>query len=360
MPYVRQIVAEKANIINHNKKIYGSFAEIGAGQEVVNYFFKAGRASGTVAKSMSAYDMIFSDLIYGKAGRYVCEKRLSQMLNHEYSLLENRLKKTRGKNTCFFAFADTVAVSTLKKDHMSSHHGWMGVRFQSKPLKKYDEILLHVNLKDRTRLQQYEVLGVLGVNLIYSAFYEKKTASALVSSLVDNFEKNRIEIDLIKCQGPSFSKLHTTQLNLELMKQGLTPIVVLNPTAQSPLDVFYEKPMVLHTSTISPIKKPKALSFQLTRQLQPSIKNQIVHNTNYWYELKKALRQYTSKELHFCLSENEFKKFISEKTYPDHTLIQVMGKFFDKKTKLYVKKPRSSKKSSFVQWLEKEGKVQWV
>lgn len=360
MPYVQQIVAEKANIINHNKKIYGSFAEIGAGQEVVNYFFKAGRASSTVAKSMSAYDMVFSDLIYGKAGRYVCEKRLSQMLNHEYSLLENRLKKTKGKNTCFFAFADTVAVSTLKKDYITSHHGWMGVRFQSKPLKKYDEILLHVNLKDRTRLQQYEVLGVLGVNLIYSAFYEKKTTSALISSLVDNFEKNRIEIDLIKCQGPSFSKLQTTRLNLELLKQGLTPIVVLNPTAQAPLDVFYEKSLILHTSKNSPIKKPKALSFQLTRQLQSTSKNAIIHNTRYWYELKKALRQYTSKELHFYLSENEFKQFISEKTYPDHTLIQVMGKFFDKKTKLYVKKSKAFKKPSIVHWLEKEGKIQWV
>jgi len=361
MPYVRQIVAEKANIINHNKKIYGSFAEIGAGQEVVNYFFKAGRASGTVAKSMSAYDMIFSDLIYGKAGRYVCEKRLSQMLNHEYSLLENRLKNTRGRGTCFFAFADTVAVSTLRQDQTTSHHEWMGVRFQSKPLKKYDEILLHVNLKDLTRLQQYEVLGVLGVNLIYSAFYGKKTASALTSSLVDNFEKNRIEIDLIKCQGPSFTKLRTSLLNLELLKQGLTPIVVFNPEAQAPLDIFYEQSVILHTSKTPLIKKAKTLSFQLTRQLQSFAKNQIVHNTNYWYEIKKALRQYTSKELHFCLSENEFKKFISEKTYPDQNLIQVMGKFFDKKTKLYVKKnPNSSKKSSVAQWLEKEEKIQWI
>ncbi len=360
MPYVRQMVAEKANIINHNKKIYGTFAEIGAGQEVVNYFFKAGRSSGTVAKSMSAYDMVFSDLIYGKSGRYVCEKRLSQMLNHEYSLLENRLKKTRGKNTCFFTFADTVAVSTLKKDLISSHHGWMGLRFQSKPLKKYDEMLLHVNLKDRTRLQQYEVLGVLGVNLIYSAFYEKKTASALVSSLVDNFEKNRIEIDLIKCKGPSFTRLQTAQLNLELLKQNLTPIVVLTPTAQAPLDVFHEKSLVLHTSNTAPIKKSTALSFKLTRKLQSKNQNLIIHNTRYWYKLKKALRQYTSKDLHFCLSEQEFKQFISEKTYPNQNLIQVMGKFFDKKTKLHVKKTNSLKIPSIIQWLEKEGKIQWI
>ena len=367
MPYVRQIVAEKANIINHNKKIYGTFAEIGAGQEVVNYFFKAGRASGTVAKSMSAYDMVFSDLIYGKAGRYVCEKRLSQMLNHEYSLLENRLKKTRGRQTCFFTFADTVAVSTVTKDHISSHHGWMGVRFQSKPLKKYDEILLHVNFKDRTRLQQYEVLGVLGVNLIYSAFYEQKTASALVSSLVDNFEKTRIEIDLIKGQGPSFQKLQTTNLNLELLKQDLTPLIVLAPFAQAPLDVFYEKPLLVYTSNTCPIQKPKALAFKLVRRQASSsskAQNIIIHNTRYWYELKDALRKYTSKELHFCLSEQEFKQFINEKTYPKQNLIQVMGKFFDKKTKLYVQKTNSfSRKEQgqdLLQWLEKENKIQWI
>ena len=359
MPYVRQIVAEKANIINHNKKIYGSFAEIGAGQEVVNYFFKAGRSSSTVAKSMSAYDMVFSDLIYGKSDRYVCEKRLSQMLNHEYSLLENRLKKTKGKGTCFFTFADTVAVSTLKKDHISSHHGWMGLRFQSKPLQKYDEILLHVNLKDRTRLQQYEVLGVLGVNLIYSAFYEKKTAPALISSLVDNFEKNRIEIDLIKCQGPSFKQAH---FSLELLKQDLTPILVFTPMIQAPLDVFYEKSLVLHTANTPPIKKSAALCFQLTRQLTSASKTQnfIIHNTRYWYELKKALRQYTSKELHFCLSESEFKQLINKNTYPEQNLIEVMGAFFDKKTKLYVKNTSTFKLPPIVQWLKEEGKIQWI
>ena len=362
MPYVRQIVAEKANIINHNKKIYGTFAEIGAGQEVVNYFFKAGRASGTVAKSMSAYDMVFSDLIYGKAGRYVCEKRLSQMLNHEYSLLENRLKKTRGKKTCFFTFADTVAVSTVKEDQDSSHHGWMGLRFQSQPLKKYDEILLHVNLKDRTRLQQYEVLGVLGVNLIYSAFYGKKTAPALISSLVDNFEKTRIEMDLIKGQGPSFKKLKNSDLNMELLKQGLTPLIVLTPSAQAPLDVFYEKSLLLYTSNQPLIQKPKALAFKLVRKLQSSSQqNRIIHNTNHWYELKQALRQYTSKELYFCLSEQEFKQFINEKNYPKQNLMQVMGQFFDKKTKLYVKKTEGQKKEQgLVQWLEHKNKIQWV
>ena len=171
MPYLRQIAAEKANIINNNKKIYGAFAEIGAGQEVSNHFFKAGLASQTIAKSMSAYDMTFSDLIYGKASRYVCEERLTQMLNHEYSLLKNRLQKTKGKKCSFFAFADTVASSTIKKTKGGPRqHGWMGLRFQSRPMGPTSDILLHLHLKDRTRLQQYEVLGVLGVNLIHNVF----------------------------------------------------------------------------------------------------------------------------------------------------------------------------------------------
>jgi len=177
---------------------------------------------------------------------------------------------------------------------------------------------------------------------------------------VDNFEKKRIEIDLIKCQGPSFSKLQTTCLNLELLKQGLTPIVVLNPTAQAPLDVFYEKSLILHNSKDSPIKKNKTLSFQITRQPQTTSQNTIIHNTRYWHELKKALRQYTSKELNFCLSENEFKQFISKKSYPDHNLVQVMGKFFDRKTTLYTRKSKAFKKPSIVGWLEKEGKIQWI
>lgn len=338
MPYVRQIVAEKANIINHNKKIYGTFAEIGAGQEVVNYFFKAGLASQTIAKSMSAYDMTFSDLIYGQSERYVCEKRLSQMLNHEYSLLENRLKKSRGSHSCFFAFADTVAVSTLKKNQISNHHGWMGLRFQSQPQTKYNEILLHLNLKDRTRLQQYEVLGVLGVNLIHTAFYIQKTATPMIQSLVDNFEKTRVEIDVLKCKGPCFKNINTTQLNLKLLDQNLTNITVFNPEITAPLDSFYSKSILLYSEEKNFHKKLKTkyYPFEVRKNNKKlsKLKSVIVHNCNHWHELKNTLRQYTDKEIILYLSSKELAQFLNEKAYSPLNIIQALGLFFDKKTKI--------------------------
>ena len=342
MPYLKQIVAEKANIINRNKKIYGTFAEIGAGQEVVNHFFKAGLASQTIAKSMSAYDMTFSDLIYGKAGRYVCEKRLSQMLNHEYSLLKNRLKSKKS-NCCFFAFADTAAVSTFKKSNKANHHGWMGLRFQAHPGAVYDEILLHLNLLDRTRLQQYEVLGVLGVNLIHTAFYGKKQASSMIHALVDNFEKTRVEIDVMKCRGPHFKNLNTFSLNKELLKQDLTPIIVMNPRITAPMDAFYSRSIVLHSGGFTRSaylkiqKKLKPLSFLCIKNKNAPSKCSsatIIHTCKYWHELKNTIRQYTDQEIMIYLSPKELAEFLNEKNYSSLNMIQVMGIFFDRKTKI--------------------------
>ena len=365
MPYVRQIAAEKANIINHNKKIYGTFAEIGAGQEVVNYFFKAGLASQTVAKSMSAYDMVFSDHIYGKSERYVCEQRLTQMLQHEFSLLESRLKHTRGKHTCFFTFANTAAVSTLKKGKEGCHHSWMGLRFQSKPRQKqYDEILLHVHLKDRTRLQQYEVLGVLGVNLIYTAFYKKKYPLTLIQSFVDNFEKNRVEIDFLKCRGPSFKKKHDFSLNKELLRQELASFLVFTPYIQAPMDVFYEKPIVLQSTACSQkgnlsIKrnvKKSCLFFTVIPNLHSyspkKNQNVILHNNRCWHELIAVIRQYTNKEIILHLSFKELCSFLNEKKYSSLSLLQILGAFFDGKTKIFV--------SDFQEKLLKDPKIKEI
>ena len=335
MPYVQQIAAEKASIINRNKKIYGTFAEIGAGQEVVNYFFKAGQASQTVAKSISAYDMIFSNLIYGKAKRYVCEQRLTQMLQHEYSLLESRLKKTRGSSTCFFTLANTVAVSTLKTSHITSHHGWIGIRFQTRPLAKYSEILLHVNLLDRTRLQQYEALGALGVNLIYTAFYGKKDPKNFVRSLVDNFEKNRIEFNVIKCKGPAFKNFKSQNAGLELLKQELSPFILLHYN-ESPLDLFYEKSLHLITDGSKfKIKKDSTKDLYLRISTKPCTRC-LIHKYQHLYELKQKLREYTQKKICFYVSLKEFKDFINPKNYKGKTLIQIYGSFFDAQTKMTI------------------------
>lgn len=160
----------KALKINKDLTRYGAFAEIGAGQEVARHFFQAGKASQTIAKTISAYDMIVSDDIYGREanGRYVCESRLQKMLGHEYDLLVDRLADTRGKNTCFFSFANTVATASSGSNKQS--HGWMGVRFQTEPNGPSNDIILHVRMLDRHRLQQQEALGVLGVNLLNCAF----------------------------------------------------------------------------------------------------------------------------------------------------------------------------------------------
>lgn len=267
MPYIEKIAVEKARKINSAPSIYGTFAEIGAGQEVVNHFFKAGKASQTVAKSMSAYDMTFSDQIYGRVGRYVSEKRLFKMLDHEYELLQKRLAKIRGHNTKFFAFADTVAASTADRSGTFHHHGWMGIRFQSEYKKSYNEIILHVNLLDKTRLQQYETLGVLGVNLIYSAFYGKKDHKNIIKSLLDNFESSRVDINVLSCSGKVFKNLNHHQLNKELIRQKSTGALLFqnNDYPILPSDALYEKHILIQQysprQANQPSLIPKALSY---------------------------------------------------------------------------------------------------
>ena len=162
---------QKAVQINLDNTKYGTFAEIGAGQEVARWFFRVGGAAGTIAKSISAYDMTVSDAIYGASGRYVSRQRLETMLDYEYDLMNERLAAKRGENTRFFVFADTVATkSYTRKDNW---HGWMGIRFQTGPGAEPSQIILHVSLLDRETILQQEAIGILGVNLIHAALYER-------------------------------------------------------------------------------------------------------------------------------------------------------------------------------------------
>ena len=204
----------KAYEINKKRSIYGSFAEIGAGQETVHYFFKAGLASQTIAKSMSAYDMTFSDAIYGKQSSYVCRKRLMTMLDHEYKLLEKRLKAKQGSKTQFFAFSTTAATKSKKRASSPNMlgHAWMGLRFQMKPKSAISDITFHVSCLDEDRLNQQEALGILGVNLIYACF-NYKDPKKFISSLSDRLKKTRIAIDSISCKGPAFKKDFSKLLN---------------------------------------------------------------------------------------------------------------------------------------------------
>ena len=210
---------DKARQVNFDTSIYGSFAEIGAGQEVTRFFFQAGGASKTIAKTMSAYDMTFSDAIYGKekTGRYVCENRLIKMLDKEYDLMEERLGPTRGKDTRFFAFANTVAAKSSERG-INEGHGWIGIRFQLKPQGPVNEVVLHVKVKDARNILQQETLGVVGTNLIFAAYFHNKNPQDFVLSLMDNLDRRRIDINFIRFSGKDFEKFDNHILNLLLQK----------------------------------------------------------------------------------------------------------------------------------------------
>ena len=213
---------EKALQINLDPQIYGTIAEIGAGQEVARNFFVAGAAAGTIAKTMSAYDMQFSDAIYGKEsdGRYVSYSRLHKMIDREYGLVVERLEGHRPGNTTFFAFADTVAAKGFKSGREC--HGWLGVKFQSNPMKEANKIVLHVRLLENSNVLQQQTLGVLGINLIYAAFYHANQPSKAIDSLLDNLSKERIEIDMIEFSGPSFRNIDNRLMAVHLVRSGLT------------------------------------------------------------------------------------------------------------------------------------------
>src|SRR5690349_10011526 len=200
---IKLTTQEKALRINLSKAIYGSFAEIGAGQEVAANFFKVGGASGTIAKTISAYDMKFSDAIYGYCERYVCEDRLSNMLNHEYPLLAERLAE-RMDTTRFFAFADTVEV--LNFERTNEGHGWIGLRFQLRPNGPTNECVIHVKLRDNDSLQQQVAIGVLGVNMIYGCMFITQPEEIMLS-LLDGVTTRRIEIDMFRLSGPDFQNV---------------------------------------------------------------------------------------------------------------------------------------------------------
>lgn len=230
---------EKALRINLSRAIYGSFAEIGAGQEVAANFFKVGGASGTVAKTMSAYDMKFSDAIYGVGDRYVCEDRLMRMLNHEYVLLPERLPH-RIETTRFFAFADTVEV--LNYERTNQGHGWIGLRFQLNPKSEPNDCVIHVKLHDNDPLQQQFALGIVGVNMLYSCMFLKDPEEMLMS-LLDGLTIRRIEIDLFRISGPDFKHVDNRVMALKLVKNGLTKAAMFGPdgNVMQPSDELYKK-----------------------------------------------------------------------------------------------------------------------
>lgn len=249
--------AQKALKVNLNENIYGTFAEIGAGQEVVRHFFRVGGASGTVAKTMSAYDKDFSDAIYGREadGRYVTEPRLRKMLEHEYGLIKARLSREKFPNKCYFAFANTVA--TINFTRKFKGHGWMGLRFQLDPEQEPNDVIFHIRMKEEEAYLQQETIGTMGVNLIYGCFHIRNNAVELLKSLYDNIAKYKVEIDMIHFEGPEFEDVDNRLMSLQLLKHGMTEAVIFGPEGNNilPAALLYKKNILAMRGSFRPVTK---------------------------------------------------------------------------------------------------------
>jgi hypothetical protein len=243
----------KALTINLDPTIFGSFAEIGAGQEVARWFLQVGAASGTVAKSISAYDKEVSDHLYGQGTRYVSRQRLEAMLDHEWDELQNQLRASHGATTRFFVFADTVSARNYAGTNEC--HGWMGVRFQTEPNGEPHDVLLHVVLRDPSNQLQQEVLGLLGVNLLYGIFHQTESAGVFLRALSEGIGTGRIEIDLIDARGATFDALDRRALLIELVRSGLAEAVVfpVGDELLPPTEILHKKAVVLAPGTFDAV-----------------------------------------------------------------------------------------------------------
>lgn len=248
---------QKALSINLDESIYGTFAEIGAGQEVVRHFFRAGGASGTIAKAMSAYDKDFSDAIYGKEddNRYVCESRLKKMLKHEYNLIIDRLDQKKHNGQRFFAFANTL--TTINFSRTSQGQGWLGLRFQTKPNEEPNDVVLHIRLHDSDAAVQQEKVGILGVNLIHACYNYHSDPRELLMSIYDNVSRVEVEIDMIQMDGPAFEGVDNRLLSLQLVKNGMTDAVMFGPDGRNLNinDVLYKKNVLALRGSFRPVTK---------------------------------------------------------------------------------------------------------
>ena len=370
---------KKAFAINMEKAIYGTFAEIGAGQEVARRFFHVGGAAGTIAKTISAYDKTFSDAIYGKSSRFVSRQRLSEMLDHEYDLLIERLDEKSGSEKTFFAFADTVAARAYKAKNES--HGWMGIRFQSSPRTQPNEIILHVRMLDEENLAQQEALGVVGVNLIYGAFFLRKDPKAFIASLLDDLDSWRVEIDVIRFSGPDFAMLDNRIMCLELVTQNLAQAVLFRGDGEviQAADAFYHKPLLVERGSFRPLTNVANdmlecghTMFLMEEELngeQPEIlleitmkhlmrsghldlqdfldrvdmlgalgRTVLISNYGEYYRLIQYLSRYTDRAIGLPLGVPTLQEIFDEKYYTnlDGGILEGLGRLFKKGVRLYV------------------------
>tara|TARA_A100000171_G_scaffold53136_1_gene77643 strand:- start:16757 stop:18217 length:1461 start_codon:yes stop_codon:yes gene_type:complete len=374
-------IRNKALRINLNENIYGTFAEIGAGQETVRNFFRAGGASGTIAKTMSAYDKDFSDAIYGveEDSRYVTESRLKKMLNHEINLIEERIVREKHPDKLFFAYANTVATIDFAKKYKG--HGWLGIRYQTKPDEEYSEVILHIRFHENDAVAQQITLGILGVNLIYGAYYKYDQPRKLLRYLYDHIDKDKIEIDTINFSGPKFEKVDNRLMSLQLIKNGMTDAVMFGPDGNNilPARILYKKNILALRGSFRPVtkvnidmyekscamfleenrveKERTEVIFEITlsnlraegeideedfmdrAKLLCSLGHTVmISNFQEYYKLVEYFSRYTKMRLGLAMGVNNLVDIFDEKYYRHLSggILEAFGKLFFKDLKVYL------------------------
>jgi hypothetical protein len=369
---------QKALQVNLDPNLYGTFAEIGAGQEVARWFFRVGGAAGTIAKAMSAYDMTFSDAIYGPCERYVSKQRINSMLDHEFRLLYERLDAKRGDKTRFFVFADTVAAKSF--NGKNDPHGWLGIRFQTAARTDPSQIIIHVRLLDKENVQEQEALGIMGVNLAHGANYLHADPEALILSLLDSLTHERVEVDMIEFSGPDFEKVDNRLMSLKLVQNGLTQAAMFTASGEvvQPADALYKKTILIERGSFRPatnvsvdmlrcaqaqfIQEPRVQGEQIVTIMEMTLKNLIdgdkidhqdfieradilgalgktvlISNFAEYHRLAAYLFRHTKKMIGIVMGVPTLRELFDEKYYADLEggILESFGRLFKNDLKMY-------------------------
>src|SRR6266853_340515 len=324
---------QKALKVNLDPLRYGTFAEIGAGQEVARWFFKVGGAAGTISKSMSAYDMAVSDAIYGRCKRYVSRERLQSMLDHEHRLNLERLQSSRGSSTAFFAFADTVSARNYQGTNEC--HGWMGVKFQTHPRDEDSQVIIHVRMLEHENGLQQEALGIVGVNLLYAAFFLHHKPHLMLESLLDNLTTARIEIDMVEFSGIEFRHVDNRVMSLDMVRCAHDRFAGEPEVKEKQVVQLMEITMrnLLSAGEID-------LGDFLARADALGAVGKTVLISDYfeYYRLAAYLTRYTAEPIAVAMGVANLLDLFSEKYYTELEggILEACGKLFTKDLRLYV------------------------
>ncbi|MCP4002093.1 MAG: TonB-dependent receptor [Gammaproteobacteria bacterium] len=400
METARLSTHQKALSINLNDRIYGTLAEIGAAQEVARWLFRVGGAAGSIAKTMSAYDMTVSDEIYGKSGRYVSRERLEAMLDKEYNLLIQRLSKER-KGTRFFAFANTITARSY--EGTNECHGWVGLRFQDEPGGEPNTIILHVNLLEETTVQQQEAIGILGVNLLYSAMLNPQGPLRGLDNLSDNLNQGELEVDVANLSGLVFADTDPARIGLAMIRSGLAQVILFGRDGNQlpPTEIVHKRPMVIkrtstrystvidsatfaaagdHLKNETPNLDVKPLSItefsinsvhasqgsdidtnlEHLRELIAQDEWVMLTRLRQSYKLTDYLRRYSHQPIRFVMGISTFAMLLSDKFYVDSTggILEATGKLYADEVRIYI---QSMSEGDFRQHLDSVGLApDWV